>query len=161
MDQLWAPWRLEYVCQPEKQADGCFLCAAAQSDDDRESMVLWRGSHCFCLLNRWPYNNGHLLVAPYAHCADLCDLAEPEVLEQVQMLRRAQGHLREVLDPGGFNVGLNLGSAAGAGLESHLHWHVVPRWAGDTNFMPALADTKVIPQSLDHLWRLLRGETVH
>lgn len=156
MDQLWAPWRIGYVAQPDKEKDGCFLCEAAESDQDRENLVIWRGGHCFCIMNRWPYNNGHLLVAPYGHKADLCELGEQEMLEQMQMLRRCKERLADALDPDGYNVGLNLGAAAGAGLEAHLHWHIVPRWNGDTNFMPALADTKVIPQSLDHLWQLLQ-----
>lgn len=158
MDQLWAPWRIDYVSQPDKQQHGCFLCQAAECQSDRKSLVLWRRSRCFCLLNRWPYNNGHLLVAPVEHKADLTELTEEEMLEQVEMLRRCKQRLGELFDPGGYNIGLNLGAAAGAGLAEHLHWHIVPRWEGDTNFMPVLGDTKVIPQSLEQLWRLLREE---
>jgi ATP adenylyltransferase len=155
MDQLWAPWRLDYVSQPEK-GNGCFLCEAAQAADDREKLVLWRARDSFCLLNCWPYNNGHLMVAPVAHKADLADLGDDELLEQIQLLRRCQRSLTAAIAPAGFNIGLNLGSAGGAGVPGHMHWHVVPRWEGDTNFMPVLADTKVIPQSLGALWELLR-----
>ena len=157
MEQLWAPWRMGYISQPDKEEGGCFLCHAAMSGQDRERHVLWRGAHTFCVLNRWPYNNGHLMVAPLEHKPDLAGMSDEELLEQVQMLRRCRQRLGRLLRPGGFNIGLNLGEAAGAGLAGHLHWHIVPRWNGDTNFMPALADTKVIPQSLDCLWELLQG----
>ncbi|MFW6118764.1 MAG: HIT family protein [Planctomycetota bacterium] len=156
MDRIWAPWRIDYVSQPQKDSDGCFLCAAAQRNRDEEDLVLWRGAHSLCVMNRWPYNNGHLMIAPLTHTADLADLSDEVLLEQMQMLRRARNVLGDVLSPGGFNVGINLGAAAGAGLADHLHWHIVPRWNGDTNFMPVLAETKVIPQSLTELWRLLR-----
>lgn len=155
MDRLWAPWRLEYVSRADKE-NGCFLCEAAQATDDGEKLVLWRGRTAFCLLNCWPYNNGHLMVAPLAHMADLTDLSDDELLEQMQFLRRCRRNLEAAINPAGFNIGLNLGKAAGAGLAGHLHWHIVPRWEGDTNFMPVLADTKVIPQSLHALWELLR-----
>jgi ATP adenylyltransferase len=156
MDQLWAPWRIDYVAQADKEAGGCFLCAAAEPGRDREKLVLWRGRHCFSVMNRWPYNNGHLIVAPLAHRADLSELSDEALLEQMQMLRRCRRNLGAALDPAGFNIGLNLGAAAGAGLPGHLHWHIVPRWEGDTNFMAVVADTKVIPQSLGQLWVLLR-----
>jgi ATP adenylyltransferase len=155
MDRLWAPWRIGYVSQADKENE-CFLCAAAQSDDDKQSMVVLRGRSCFCVLNRWPYNNGHLIVAPLAHKADLTELTDAELLEQMQMLRRCRENLAAAAKPHGFNIGLNLGKAAGAGLAGHLHWHIVPRWEGDTNFMPVLADAKVIAQSLESLWELLR-----
>lgn len=155
MDQLWAPWRIEYVSRPDKE-NGCFLCEAAGAADDREKLVLWRGETCFCLLNCWPYNNGHLMIAPLAHKGDLRDLSDDELLDQVRSLRRCREDLEAVLKPSGFNIGLNLGKAAGAGVAGHMHWHIVPRWDGDTNFMPVLAETRVIAQSLDSLWELLR-----
>ncbi|MFO7956115.1 MAG: HIT domain-containing protein [Candidatus Brocadiia bacterium] len=160
MDRIWAPWRIDYVSQPRKDSEGCFLCAAAQRNRDEEDLVLWRGTHSLCVMNRWPYNNGHLMIAPLTHTADLADLSDEVLLEQMRMLRRARKVLGEVLSPDGFNVGINLGAAAGAGLADHLHWHIVPRWNGDTNFMPVLAETKVIPQSLTELWRLLREADV-
>ena len=155
MDQIWAPWRIDYISQLDKE-QGCFLCAAADCAEDKERLVLWRTEHCVCLLNRWPYNNGHLMVAPIEHKADLADLTDQELLEQIHMLRRCKENLTEAMHPDGFNVGLNLGAVAGAGLPGHMHWHVVPRWQADTNFMPVVADTKVIPQSLEALWELLR-----
>ncbi|MHC4789768.1 MAG: HIT family protein, partial [Planctomycetota bacterium] len=144
-----------YVSRPQK-GNGCFLCEAAEAPDDRGKLVLWRGRSCFCVLNFWPYNNGHLMVAPLEHKADLAEMGDEELLEHVQLLRRGQQALSDVLQPSGFNIGLNVGKASGAGLPGHLHWHVVPRWEGDTNFMPVLGGTKVIPQSLSSLWELLR-----
>ncbi len=156
MDNLWAPWRIAYVSAADKEEGGCFLCRAVGSDDDRRSLVVWRAESCFCLLNRWPYNNGHLMVAPAQHRADVSDLSDAELLDQVCMVRRCRELLGDVLHPDGFNVGMNLGAAAGAGLATHLHWHIVPRWHGDTNCMPVIAHTKVIPQALDELWLQLR-----
>jgi len=155
MQRLWAPWRMEYIKGVEDR-DGCFLCDAAACEDDRERLVLWREGSCLALLNRWPYNNGHLLVAPVRHVSDLAELSEEQLLCQMTMLQRCERNLKRVMSPDGFNVGLNLGRSAGAGLAEHMHWHVVPRWSGDTNFMPVSAATKVIPQSLEELWELLR-----
>lgn len=151
---LWAPWRMDYILGPK---DGeCFLCAAARATDDRAAHVVLRGAVCFGLLNRYPYNNGHLLVAPYRHVSGLDELTDAERLELMTLSDALVRRLREKIHPDGFNLGLNLGKVAGAGLESHLHLHIVPRWNGDTNFMPVLADTKVIPQALDDLWATLR-----
>lgn len=155
MDQLWAPWRIGYVSRADKEQE-CFLCRAAEAADDREHLVLWRAAGAFCMLNRWPYNNGHLMVAPLAHKADLSELSDAELLEQMRMLQRCRDNLAAAIKPAGFNIGLNMGKAAGAGVAGHIHWHIVPRWEGDTNFMPVIADTKVIAQSLDALWELLR-----
>ncbi|NLW51551.1 MAG: HIT domain-containing protein [Candidatus Brocadiaceae bacterium] len=157
MERLWAPWRLDYVGREDKKGDGgCFLCTAAQSVQDGPHRVLWRGRTCFAILNRYPYNNGHLMVAPNEHKSSLAELTDEERLEHLDLIVRCQAGLTRTVRPAGFNVGLNLGAAAGAGLADHLHWHIVPRWTGDTNFMPVLADTKIIPQSLDQLWRMLR-----
>lgn len=155
MERLWAPWRMEYVKQVDK-GDGCFLCRAAASKDDRADMVLWRSERSFAMLNLWPYNNGHILVAHREHKADLAEMTDAELLDQVRLLKRCQRNLQAVMSPDGFNVGLNLGRSAGAGVVDHAHWHIVPRWQGDSNFMPVTASTKVIPQSLDRLWELLR-----
>jgi ATP adenylyltransferase len=158
MERLWAPWRIDYVTTADKEA-GCFLCnASGNPEQDRRNYVLWRGQHAFCLLNRWPYNNGHLLVAPIEHKADLPELSRDELVEQTELLRRCQLNLKAVMGPAGFNIGLNLGQAAGAGVPGHLHWHIVPRWDADTNFMTVTADTRVIPQSLDVLWQLLKDQ---
>jgi ATP adenylyltransferase len=166
VDQLWAPWRLAYVAQPDRPrptepADACFLCRAARPTseaDDRANFVVGRTAHSVVVLNRFPYNNGHLLVSPLAHKAALGDLTDGEALDLHRTAAALTAVLARLLNAEGFNVGLNLGAVAGAGLPGHLHWHVVPRWAGDTNFMPILTSTKVIVQSLDALWELLRGE---
>jgi ATP adenylyltransferase len=135
----------------------CFLCAAAEDPSaDEERLVVHRRAHCFSVLNRYPYNNGHLLIAPKAHKAELAELSSEEALEIHGLLTLAVDALRRTMGPHGFNVGLNLGRPAGAGVPGHLHWHIVPRWNGDTNFMPVLADVKVIPQMLEDTWRMLR-----
>jgi ATP adenylyltransferase len=160
MDQLWAPWRIHYVtvARPTPGADDepCFICQGLAHDDDRHHLIVLRTPLCTVLLNRFPYNNGHLLVAPRAHKGRLDDLDSAELLESLDTVRRMTGLLDRLMHPDGYNIGLNLGRIAGAGLPGHLHWHVVPRWDGDTNFMPVLADTKVIAQSLDALYDLLR-----
>jgi len=155
LERLWAPWRMGYISGVDRD-EGCFLCRAVASPDDRAGYILWRGESCLALLNRWPYNNGHLLIAPNLHKADLLELTAEELADQMFMLKRCERNLRSVMSPDGFNVGLNLGRSAGAGLRDHLHWHIVPRWSGDTNFMPVTAAAKVIPQSLEALWELLR-----
>jgi ATP adenylyltransferase len=159
MDQLWAPWRLSYVVTAKAPVleDPCFICQGLALDDDRRNLIALRTAHSVVVLNRFPYNNGHLLVAPTAHKANLHDLNSVELLETMETLRRMVGVLDKIMKPAGYNIGLNLGHAAGAGLPGHLHWHIVPRWNGDTNFMPVLADIKVIVQSLDALYELLRA----
>ncbi len=158
MDHLWAPWRMAYVTGPKPAGtDGCFLCAALAAGDDRANRIAWRGEHGVVVLNRYPYNNGHLLVAPLGHKATLDELATEEFVAIMEMVRRCVHVLGTLMHPDGFNVGLNLGRAAGAGLPGHLHWHIVPRWQGDINFMPVVADTNVLVQSLDALYDLLSG----
>jgi ATP adenylyltransferase len=160
MDQLWAPWRLAYVetAKSPTPADPCFICRGLAENDDRKNLIAWRGEHSVVILNRFPYNNGHLLIAPKAHKATLDALDNDEILETTDSLRKMVGHLSALMHPDGFNIGLNLGHVAGAGLPGHIHWHVVPRWSGDTNFMPVLADVKVIVQSLDALWEMLTAK---
>ncbi len=157
MDQLWAPWRLAYVAAPKAPADDepCFLCRGLADDDDRANLIALRTPLSVVVLNRFPYNNGHLLVAPRAHKGRLDELSSDELLDTQETLRRMVGTLEQLLRPDGFNIGLNLGRAAGAGLPGHLHWHIVPRWNGDTNFMPILTDVKVIVQSLESFYALL------
>ena len=157
MDRLWAPWRMSYVAgtKPPTENDPCFICQGLAEKNDRQNLVVWRGSKNVVLLNRFPYNNGHLLIAPNAHKGQLHELDDGEMLEIQQTIARLVGLLGEMMKPDGFNIGLNLGKAAGAGLPGHLHWHVVPRWNGDTNFMPVLSDTRVIVQSLDQLYEQL------
>ncbi len=161
--QLWAPWRLSYVKttdDPKPGGSGCFLCDYRDSEAslDAEHLLVLRGEQSLVVLNRFPYNNGHLLVAPREHKADLRDLSTNELLECNQMLQKMLSALEKTVHPDGFNVGLNLGRVAGAGLPGHLHWHIVPRWNGDTNFMTVLGETKVIPQSLTALYELLTEE---
>ena len=160
MDQLWAPWRLSYVAAAKDplQPEPCFICRGLAADEDRQNLIVLRTPLSVVLLNLFPYNNGHLLIAPRAHKATLADLGPDELLETMETLRRMVGVLDGLLRPDGYNIGLNLGIAAGAGLPGHLHWHVVPRWNGDTNFMPVLADVRVIVQSLDALYDLLTGK---
>ncbi len=159
MDQLWAPWRLSYVAtvKPPSGNDPCFLCAGLADDNDRAHLIALRTTRSVVVLNRYPYNNGHLLVAPRRHEGRLDILTPEELLETMESLRRMVKVLDELMHPDGYNIGLNLGHAAGAGLPGHLHWHIVPRWHGDTNFMPILTDVKVIVQSLDALYDLLVG----
>jgi ATP adenylyltransferase len=160
-EQLWAPWRLSYIAvAKEQQAEGCFLCRYRDGSDDAENLVVLRGEHALTVLNRYPYNNGHLLVAPLEHKASFEDLNDDELLDCMHHLQRMTALMGRVLRAEGFNIGLNLGEVAGAGLPGHFHWHLVPRWNGDTNFMPVLGDAKVIPQSLEALYELLRSEIV-
>lgn len=143
---LWAPWRLEYVEQAD-ELPGCFICRAAEGDDE-DGLVLHRGERAFALLNRYPYASGHLMAAPYRHVGSFAELTDDEALELHRLARDGIAALESVYGPHGFNLGWNLGRIAGAGLVDHVHEHVVPRWSGDTNFMPVLADVKVMPEHL-------------
>ena len=154
MKQLWAPWRMEYIRNHTNE--GCFICHAFSKTDDHENLVVKRGKTCAVMLNRYPYSNGHLMVAPYRHLADLEAMTAEEQAEMFQLTAWCTARLTEIMKPEGFNIGINLGKAAGAGLKDHIHLHVVPRWVGDTNFMPVFADTRVIPQSLGEVWSLLQ-----
>jgi ATP adenylyltransferase len=157
VDHLWAPWRLAYVATAKAPVadDPCFICQALAANEDRANLVALRTPRSVVMLNLFPYNNGHLLVAPRAHKGRLDELTSEELLEVMETLRRMVGVLDDLMHPDGYNIGLNLGRAAGAGLPGHLHWHIVPRWHGDTNFMPVLGDVKVIVQALDTLYELL------
>jgi ATP adenylyltransferase len=160
VEQLWAPWRLAYVANPKHRAPGddCFICAALAGSDDRSSFIIHRSALSSVMLNRFPYNNGHLLIASKAHKATPADLSDAETLDLQHLLQKMLAILQKTMNPEGFNVGLNLGRVAGAGLPGHLHWHVVPRWNGDTNFMPVVSDTRVIVQSLEACYDLLKKE---
>ena len=163
MDYLWAPWRLSYVAtaKPPAPDDPCFICQGLQEQDDPRNLLCLRTPLSVVMLNRFPYNNGHLLIAPKAHKGTFDQLSSEELLEVMETLRRMVGLLDRLMHPDGYNIGLNLGRAAGAGLPGHLHWHVVPRWHGDTNFMPIVGETKVIVQSLDALYDLLVAKLQH
>lgn len=154
--RIWAPWRLRYV-KNAKQSDECVFCAKPEAGDDRAALIVHRGERCFVILNLFPYTNGHLMVAPFEHVGRLQEI-EPEVTAEMMALsQRAMIRMEEAYTPEGFNVGINQGRVAGAGVEGHIHLHVVPRWAGDNNYMPVLADTRVMPQSLEESYDALRG----
>jgi len=156
MEKLWAPWRMKYILHMKGKK--CFLCSSAKAKkQDRKNYVLLRGSTCFVILNVFPYNNGHLLVAPYRHTGEMEKLKGKEMKELMELSVRALKILRKALKPDGFNMGINLGKAAGAGLANHLHLHIVPRWQGDTNFMPVLGQTKIISQSLEEAYKKLKS----
>jgi ATP adenylyltransferase len=152
---LWAPWRIEYILAAKPA--GCIFCEfpAAPPEQDRANLVVHRSAHAFTCLNRFPYNSGHVMVIPRAHVADLGALPAEDHEDLGVELRRAVAVLKAVYAPDGMNVGMNLGRSAGAGIEEHLHWHVVPRWAGDNNFMPVLADQRVVVEALDEAWTRL------
>lgn len=147
MKQIWAPWRMAYIEQGSKE-EGCIFCEKLNQNDAREALVLAQTAHSFIMLNKYPYNNGHLLLAPKRHEKDLSRLLSEEYGDLNEALRRSIQIIQEALTPGGINLGMNLGKCAGAGVEDHLHWHVVPRWEGDTNFMPVLGEARVMPQHL-------------
>ena len=156
MRQIWAPWRIEYILmeKPEK----CILCEKPKEDKDAQNYILYRGDKNFIILNSYPYNPGHLLVAPYRHVGSLEELTEEERNEHFEIVSRSIGALKEVFNPGGFNIGANMGKVAGAGIDDHFHSHIVPRWQGDTNCMPVLADVRVLPQALAETYELLKGK---
>jgi len=155
---LWAPWRMEYIRELDGRDDGCFLCDYwAHPERDSENLVLWRTDQSVVLLNRFPYTNGHLLISPGVHVRGLDEVAEGQMVDLMGLTRDALRVLSEAFGAQGFNVGANFGHCAGAGLPDHLHFHVVPRWAGDTNYMAVLGDVRVIPQSLRDCYRQLRG----
>jgi ATP adenylyltransferase len=159
MDQLWAPWRLAYVVKDAPPVtDECFICRGLAASEDRKNLIVLRVDGTVVLLNRYPYNNGHLLIGPLRHVGRLDELTSNELLEINETLRHMVAILEKLIKPDGFNIGVNLGRVAGAGLPGHIHWHIVPRWNGDTNFMPILTDTKVIVQSLDAFYDMLSPE---
>jgi len=154
LDKLWAPWRIKYVSNPNR--NGCIFCKALKERKDSSNLVLLRSKYCFAILNIYPYNNGHLMVAPNRHIKDLEKLSDNEILDVIATTTKVKNIIKDVLSPDGFNIGINVGKVAGAGIKSHLHIHIVPRWDGDTNFMPVINDTKVISQSLKELYRSLK-----
>ena len=157
-ERIWAPWRLPYVKGASKDPEEeCIFCAKPAADDDEANLIVHRGERCFVILNLFPYTNGHLMVAPYEHLATLSDLDADTLAEMMRLTQRAMAALEERYEPHGYNVGFNQGRVAGAGVEHHIHMHVVPRWGGDTNFMPVLADTRVMPQTLEDSYAVLKG----
>lgn len=154
METKWTPWRMAYIKGPKE--GGCFLCRAPTETDDRRSLVVCRGERCYALLNLYPYNNGHLMIAPYAHIGDLAELDPETAAEMMALAQKSVRALRRALHPNGFNLGMNLGRVAGAGLAGHIHLHVVPRWQGDNNFMAVVSGTRMIPELLEETWAHLR-----
>jgi ATP adenylyltransferase len=151
--RLWAPWRLEYIKGPK--SDECIFCVKTAGGDDRANYIVTRGEHCFVMLNAYPYNNGHVMVAPYEHVPTIEDLDDDALLDLMHLSQRSLQAIREAYSPDGFNLGVNQGAVAGAGVADHVHLHVVPRWGADTNFMPVIGSTRVLPQSLDDSWETL------
>ena len=158
MDSLHAPWRIEYILSPKPELKEGLFARIAQSSDDEENLVIVRDRTCFALLNRYPYNGGHLIVVPYKEVPDLNGLTDAELADLWKLVRRCTSALTAAMKPDGFNVGINLGKVAGAGIAEHLHIHVVPRWNGDTNFMPVIANTGVVPEALRDVAAKLRAE---
>jgi ATP adenylyltransferase len=158
MDYLWTPWRYRYITEQggeEARADNCVFCAAAQSADNEKALIVHRGEWNYVILNRFPYTAGHVMVVPYAHLSTLEALPEKTLLELARLSRDCEKALREVYQPDGLNLGLNIGKSAGAGVAGHLHLHALPRWVGDANFMTPIAETRVIPEELTTTWRRL------
>ncbi len=154
MKQLWAPWRVKYIMGEKRE--GCIFCHKPKEKKDKENYIVYRGKTCCVMMNLYPYNSGHLMISPYKHVPDFESLSAEELLELMEVLRRSMRVLKSALRPEGFNVGMNVGEVAGAGFGDHVHIHVVPRWAQDTNFMPVISDTKVISEALDATYKKLK-----
>ena len=148
---LWAPWRMEYIENCDKP-EGCVFCDLPKQDNDKKNLIVFRGNTSFVIMNRYPYNNGHLMVVPYRHTCDLSSISDEEKIEIFNLLTLSKQVLTNVMNPHGFNVGMNLGRVSGAGIDDHLHFHIVPRWNGDTNFMPILGHAKVVSEGLEETW---------
>ena len=156
---LWAPWRIDFI--RSEKGRNCFLCHRdGKFNAEEEELIIAKGKQVFVILNRYPYNSGHLLIAPYRHIGDIAELTPSEQMEMMSYLILSKKTLQQTLNPDGFNVGLNLGAAAGAGVEDHIHQHIVPRWIGDVNFMPVIGDTRVVPEALTATAELLRKNFV-
>ena len=158
MDHLWAPWRMAYIESSGGGDEGCIFCVKPEQDRDEENLILLRSTHCFVIMNKFPYNNGHLMIAPYQHVGDIGALDAPTLADMMATLQRCLVAENAALHPQGYNMGINQGKAAGAGIADHVHLHVVPRWNGDTNFMPVLADVKVMPDFLANTYRAIKAQ---
>ncbi|MEW6380683.1 MAG: HIT domain-containing protein [bacterium] len=154
MEKIWAPWRMQYILSEKKS--GCIFCEKAQESEDRGNYILFRDTLGFVIMNIFPYNNGHLMIAPYRHAASLEELSSEELFQIMTLTKKSVACLQEAMKADGYNIGMNVGAVAGAGIADHLHLHIVPRWCGDTNFMPVLADIKVLPQHLDTTYDILK-----
>lgn len=159
MDKLWSPWREEYILSLKDISKGeCIFCYLGRQNPSSENLVLYKGENIYVVMNRFPYNNGHLLIIPYRHLGDITNLNLEEKTEMMDLLVQSARMIKKSFSPHGFNIGMNLGNISGAGIADHVHFHIVPRWGGDTNFMPVLGKTKVISQSLIKGWKLLKKE---
>ena len=156
MEHMWAPWRVQYI--ESAKPEGCILCDKPTENKDVENYILFRGEKNFVIMNSYPYNPGHLMVAPYRHVASLEELTAEELHEHFDIVSRSIKVLRQAFSPGGFNLGINIGKVAGAGIEDHIHTHIVPRWQGDTNCMPVISDVRVIPEALAETYQKLKGK---
>jgi len=156
MKHLWAPWRMKFLDTHAKTL-GCVFCTLPAEDADEKNLILHRSTHCFVIFNKYPYNPGHLMVIPFRHTSNFLELTADELLDMQQQLQTSMAALKKQMEPQGFNLGMNLGEAGGAGIRDHLHYHIVPRWNGDTNFMPALGHTKVLPETLDATYKKLKS----
>jgi len=152
---LWAPWRRKYITG-EDSSRACIFCSKSSSDNDRDNLIIHRGKTAFALLNLYPYNNGHILIAPYRHTGDPTLITAEEYSEMLSIINRLIIKMRDKMNPEGFNMGMNIGRAAGAGIEDHIHMHLIPRWNGDTNFMPVTGEVKVISESLESVYEKLK-----
>jgi ATP adenylyltransferase len=158
MERLWAPWRMEYINSAREGEGGCIFCELPAEGDDEKNYILTRSDRAFVMLNKFPYNSGHLMIAPFRHVGEVEELEDDEALDLHHLLQKSLKALKEAMNPDGFNVGMNLGQVAGAGIPDHVHSHVVPRWSGDTNFMPMVAETKVLPELLQDTYSRLREQ---
>jgi ATP adenylyltransferase len=156
LDYLWSPWRYRYLTEP-RQNVGCIFCAmAAEHDSDEGNLIVYRGTYNFIVLNRFPYTTGHLMIVPYAHACELSGIDDAAAAELMALMRTAERHLRGIYKPNGLNIGMNIGESAGAGIAGHIHMHVLPRWAGDANFMTTIGETRILPEELSLTWRRVR-----
>lgn len=156
MERLWAPWRMQYVSGGTEKIEGCVFCKAPEFNQDKKYHIIHRGKHNFVIMNKFPYNNGHVMVVPFMHTNDVLELPEDAWNELNRLVKTTIKAIRMVYNPHAINMGMNMGKAAGAGIEEHIHYHILPRWEGDTNFMPVIAQTKVISESMDAAWEKLK-----
>jgi ATP adenylyltransferase len=156
MDYLWTPWRYAYVSTAEK-ATGCVFCDLANLGDDQKAHIVYRGQHCFVILNAFPYTPGHVMIVPYSHLDELQKLPVDAANEMMRLSQRMESVLRELYHPDGINLGMNIGKAAGAGIAGHIHMHVLPRWVADANFLSVVGETRILPETLDMSWERIRG----
>jgi len=158
MKRLWAPWRMEYIVRSQKSDEGCIFCDKPRENNDEKNLIVYRSELCFVMLNKYPYNNGHLMIVPYVHESELSKISDEIALEIHRVINKSLTALKNTIKPHGINIGINLGRTAGAGIDDHIHYHIVPRWNGDTNFMPVIAETKVLSEALKKTWEKLSVE---